>query len=312
MYNDTIKVSNKIISDTDLLDIFQKMNEEMIENEKICKKEQLKNEMFEREYQHWTAKSFEGSFKCTFNFYDDTNITVDNYNSFITLFNNRLHEIKDMFVRYHFRYYIQHGRESDFVTQHINMSIYEHKMNIDVSLSSADKKMDDVFKLIKSKILNAPEKYDRIIKKKNFICSKIGFAFGIFPSLIVCTLLAFIPTVRNLYGMTYVLFPFLSVFLAFFIGNTFFSGKLGRLYFTISPKQMYAGWDSLNHKSTYKDDIDDFISKSEIIIGKNVDNLKNRKEIVDLENKYSRIIPIGLGALLVLSIVVIILGKVII
>lgn len=32
MYNDTIKVANKIITDTDLLRIFEKMNEEVLEN----------------------------------------------------------------------------------------------------------------------------------------------------------------------------------------------------------------------------------------------------------------------------------------
>ena len=37
MYNDTIKVANKIISDTDLLDIFQRMDEEIRENIQICK-----------------------------------------------------------------------------------------------------------------------------------------------------------------------------------------------------------------------------------------------------------------------------------
>ena len=35
MYNDTIKVANKIISDTDLADIFQRMDEELKENQVI-------------------------------------------------------------------------------------------------------------------------------------------------------------------------------------------------------------------------------------------------------------------------------------
>ena len=100
MYNDTIKVANKIISETDLADIFQRMNDEIKENEQICRQEKMQNEKYEWDYQHWTTKDFEGEFKCEFNFYDDTNITVDNYNSFITLFNNRLHEVKDMWIRY--------------------------------------------------------------------------------------------------------------------------------------------------------------------------------------------------------------------
>ena len=38
MYNDTLKVANKIITDLDLARIFEKMNEEMLENQKICRR----------------------------------------------------------------------------------------------------------------------------------------------------------------------------------------------------------------------------------------------------------------------------------
>lgn len=311
MYNDTIKVANKIISDTDLADIFQRMDEELRENIQICKQETAQNERYKREYQNWTVKSFDGTFKCTFNFYDDTNITVDNYNAFITIFNNRLHEVKDMWVRYHYNYWIQHGSDQKMVSQSINMNIYEHKMDIEVNLSSNDKKMNDIYQLIKEKILKAPERYDRIIKKKSSITNKIGFALGVIPSLIICTLLVFVPTIRQIYGMTYVLYPIAVVILAFLIGNTVFSGTLDRLYSTITPKQKYAGYDFTNHKSIYKDDIDDFVSTSEIIIGKNIDNIKHRKEIVELEEKYSRYIPTELIVLLVLSVIMILVGKLI-
>ena len=277
MYNDTIKVANKIISDTDLADIFQRMDEELKENQQICRQETMQNEKYERKYQHWTTKDFDGSFTCTFNFYDDTNVTVDNYPVFITIFNNRLHEVKDMWVRYNCHYWIQNGNDQKMVSQHINMSIYEYKMDIEVNLSSDDKKMDDIYQLIKEKILYAPERYDRVIKKKSSITNKIGFALGIIPSLVICTLLVFVPAIKQIYGMTYVLFPIATIILAFMIGNTVFGGKLDRLYSTIVPEKKYAGYDSTNYKSIYKDDIEKFVETSEIIIGKNIDNIKNRK-----------------------------------
>lgn len=309
MYNDTIKVANKIISDTDLADIFQRMDEELKENQQICRQETMQNEKYERKYQHWTTKDFDGSFTCTFNFYDDTNVTVDNYPVFITIFNNRLHEVKDMWVRYNCHYWIQNGNDQKMVSQHINMSIYEYKMDIEVNLSSDDKKMDDIYQLIKEKILHAPERYDRVIKKKSSITNKIGFALGMIPSLVICTLLVFVPAIKQIYGMTYVLFPIATIILAFMIGNTVFGGKLDHLYSTIVPEKKYAGYDSTNYKSIYKDDIEKFVETSEIIIGKNIDNIKNRKEIAELEKKYSSYIPKELIALLVLSIVMILVGK---
>ena len=309
MYNDTIKVANKIISESDLMDIFQRMNDEIKENEQICRQETMQNEKYERDYQHWTTKDFQGTIKCTFNFYDDTNITVDNYNAFITVFNNRLHEVKDMWLRYSYSYWIQNGRDQKMISQHINMNIYEYKMDIEVNLSSDDKKMDDVYQLIKEKILKAPERYDRVIKKKSSITNKIGFALGMIPSLVICTLLVFVPAIRQIYGMTYVLFPIAVVILAFMIGNTVFGGKLDRLYSTIVPEKKYDHYDTSSGRSVYKDDIDKFVGTSEIIIGKNINNINNRKEIVNLEKKYSGYIPTELIALLVLSIIMILVGK---
>ncbi len=312
MYNDTIKVANKIISDSDLMDIFQKMNEEMLESQKISNQEILQNEKFEREYQNWTMKNFEASFKCTFNFYDDTTITVDNYNTFMPIFNTRLQEVKDMWVRYDFSYWIEHGRDfSKSVRQYINMNIYENKMDIEVNLSSEDDKMDDVFQLIKEKITNAPEKYDRLIKKKNAITNKVTFALGIIPSIIICTLLVFVPAVRYAYSMTFVLFPIATLILGFMIGTTFFERKIDNLYANITPPKKYAGYDSKNMKSIYKDDIDEYLNTSEIIIGKNINNLENRNKITELEKKYGKFIPKELLVILVLSIIVVILGKLI-
>ena len=92
-------------------------------------------------------------------------------------------------------------------------------------------------------------------------------------------------------------------------GGTIFGGKLDRLYSTIVPDKKYAGYDTTNYKSIYKDDIDDYVQKSEIIIGKNINNVKNRKEIEELEIKYSKYIPIEMIAILVLSLLMILVGK---
>lgn len=310
MYNDTIKVANRIISDDDLRCIFQKMDDELRKNTQLANQEVQRNQGVESFNQNWTMKNFSGSIKCTFNFYDDTNITVDNYNTFITIFNSRIHEIKDMWVRNHYNYWIKNGSEMKSVSHSIMMNIYEHKMSIDVNLCSEDNKMQEIYELIKSKILAAPEKYDRLIKKKSLITNKIIFGLGLIPSLIVCTTLAFIPVIGNAYSVTYILYPFIVLILGFLIGNFVVGGKVTRLYIPLSPKQKYAGYDVNKGTSVYKDDIDDYVNKSEIIIGKNVDNISNRNKIKDLEEKYGKFLPKELLALLILSIIVVIIGRI--
>lgn len=302
MYNDTIKVANKIISDKDLEEIFQKMFDALQENVKINKQEKILNQRYDSDYQHWTVKDFEGVFKVTVDFYDDTSIFFDNYNNFITIFNSRLDEIKCMYVTYRYSYCIKNGRELKFINKTISMNVYENKMNIDINLSSDDKKMFDVYDLIKEKILNAPEKYDMIIKKKSSITSRVAFALGLIPSLIICTLLLFIPTIRQIFFEIYVLYPIIVILFGFIIGGTVFGGKLDSLYSTIIPKKKY-----VSYHSRYEDDIDEYIQSGEIIIGNNINNLKNRKEIADIDSKYSKYIPVELIIILIISLIIILL-----
>ncbi len=312
MYGNTIKVANKILTDKDLEEIFFKIYEEMKMCQTQCKNETMQNERYEREYQKWTVKDYKGYFKVDVNFYDDTNISFDNFHNFMSIFNSRLHEIKNFYLRYSANYYRKlEGQQETYILQNINLDVYEDKMHVDVNLNSEDKIMNQIYDMIKQKILSAPEKYDKVIKKKSSIINKVSFAIGAIPTIIVLTLLIFVPTIRQIYAMTFVLYPLACLLLSFVIGNTFCSGKFNKLYKNIVPKQKYVGYDSKNNKSIYKDDIDSYIETSEILIGKNIDNLKNRNEIKILEEKYSKYLPIEILVILILSFLVVLIGRII-
>jgi len=245
MYNDTIKVANKIITDKDLFEIFSLMNEKLIKFKKISQAEEMQNRMLESSYQRWTFRDNGSGLSFDVNFYDDTNIKFDNYNNFISVFNSRLHKIKNIWARFHISYSISSPEtRSEWYNQHIYMNIYETKLDIDVSLSSEDKKIDDVYEFIKNKVLNAQPKYDTVIKKKSSINTIVGLAIGFIPALIITTLLLLVPTIRHIFADSYVLYPICCILLAFFIGGTMGSAKLDRLYKSISPEQKYAGYDS--------------------------------------------------------------------
>lgn len=311
MYNDTIKVANKIISYDDLFEIFSFMNEKLLYYKKIFHQEEMKNKMLEYRYQIWTFQDSDSSLMFNVSFYDDTSIKFDNYNNFLTAFNNRLDEIK--YIRVHFRLSysvsLPDGKK-EYYNQHISMDIFETKMNIDVSLSSVDKKIDDVYQLIKKKILTAPEKYDVVVRKKSIISFVVELAIGLIPALIITTLLLFISNIRQLFVTSYVLYPICCFMLAFLIGKVIGSMKIDDLYQNIIPEKKYVGYDSANSRSIYKDDIDKYVQTSEILIGKNVDNLKCREKIMKYYNKYKKYIPFELGILVVLSILVLFLGEI--
>lgn len=309
MYNDTIKVANKIISYNDLFEIFSKMQEKLVQLKKINDTEKMKNRMLDYKYQNWTFKDNGSKLTFDVNFTDDTSVKFDNYNNFISIFNSRLDEIKYIYVHYSINYTTEReGQRSEYYNQHISMTIREDKMDIDVSLSSNDDKINDIYELIKSKVLNAPPKYDKVIQKKSSINTIVGLAIGFIPALIITTLLLFVPTIRQIYAMGYVVYPIASVILAFAIGGTIGSSKLDRWYKSINPEQKYAGYDSTNYKSIYKDDIDSYVKSSEILIGKNANNLDCRKNILDCYEKYKKYIPYEIGVMLLMSVIVLFLG----
>ncbi len=304
MYNDTIKVANKIITADDLFDIFSKMQEKLMNLKKISDSEKIKNEMLKYEYQVWTFKDFNSSLKFYVDFHDDTSIKFDNYNSFISIFNNRLQEIKSINVEFYLSYEIQkENMSSELKHQSINMWIYEDKASIDVSLLSDDDQINDVYEFIKSKILSAPEKYDMVIKNKSKIIMVVGMAFGFILALIISTLLLLVPDIRRIFAVSFVLYPILSLFLAFMIGEIIGSIKLNNYYESINPEKKYVGYDMNKGESIYKDDIDKYVETSEILIGKNVNNLNCRKEILENYEKYKKFIPYELGVMFILSII---------
>ena len=308
MYNDTIKVANKIITNSDLEEIFSIMQEKLVYYRKVSANEELQNRLLEYQFQRWTFKDNNSALVFTVNFYDDTTIKFDNYENFMSIFNTRLDEIKDIGVRFTISYGVKNERQNDYYHQAISMWIYENKMDIEVSLKSDDKKLDDVYEYIKNKILCAPAKYDEVIKNKSSINTKVGFAIGMIPGLIISTLLLLIPTIRHMFAISYVFYPICVLLLAMFIGFTIGGSKLNGLYKKIQPEQKYAGYDSNKGKSIYKDDIDKYIETSEIFIGKNVDNLNCRRQIMEVYKKYKSYLLPEFGIMLISSIVVLFLG----
>lgn len=311
MYNDTIKAENKIISSDDLTQIFQLMGETLKKYLKVSQLEEMQNRMLDTPYQNYTFKDEGSKMKVTVDFYDNTNITFDNYDNFMGIFYSRIDEIKTMDVYYTLSYTVitpEPNRSRNFYSQSIQMHINENKLDITLNLKSEDPKLDEVYNLIKNKVLSAPEKYDDVIRRKSKITNTVTFGVGLIPGMVIAALLLFVPVVNNIFFKGYVVYPIVAVFIAYMIGSMFSSSKLDKYYNPIMPNKKYAGYDSTNYKSIYKDDIDSFVGTSEILIGKKVNNLENRRMIRTEYEKYKTLIPKELIALLVATVIVIIIG----
>ncbi len=309
MYNDTIKAENKIITHENLYAIFQAMGETLNRYKKIHEMEVQKNQMLDYAYQEYSFKDLGSRMKVIVDFYDNTNITFDNYENFMSIFYSRLDEIKSMNVSFSLSYEVRRPAPNKFTNnyyQHINMYITENKMEIELKLSSEDRKLDEIYQVIKNTIVNAPQKYDTVIKEKSRISNTVSLASGMIPAMIVSAILVFIPVIGSIFLHGFIVYPVCSFILAFIIGGTFSSSKIDKFYSTIMPEKVYSGYS--NGKSVYKDDVEKFIGTSEILIGKKVNNLSNRESIKKEYEKCKEILPRNLIILGVASVIVIVIG----
>ena len=310
MYNESLKVANKIITDQDLGEIFSKMHEECEKYQKQAKYEIQKNSVLSYSYQTWTMKEYRSVLTFDVDFTDSTNIRFDNYVNFSSIYNTRLSEIKRIIVNCGLHYYVKNPGDNDkYFHPSIYMVITEKQMEIDVHLSSEEDKLIETFRLIKDKILNAPIKYDNLVSKREKIISKITFGYGVTPAIIIATLLTLIPFIKDLYVMSYIGYPLLCLILSYLIGGLMLTGKLERLYASIRPESKFDSYDVKRDTYRYVDNIDEFLESSEIMIGKNHANTQKREEIINLEKKYSKKIPIGIIIIIIITIIIIALLK---
>lgn len=304
MYNESINTNNKIISTDLILNIFGRMNE-LIKSytSKANREEQTYNSLsFENQLNMKREFSnFMSDFSFTVDFYDSTNITFNNYESFMAIFNSRLHEIRSIISNFSISYLDVNNK---ICSNSINLMIFENSFDIRVAIDNSNNEMTELFNYIKSSIYGAPEKYDFVMKNKSKICFLYTFALGSIVAIILSVILVCMPPVFSiLTGGYWMLFPVICLMLGYFLGTLLFSGSISNLYRNIDMEKIYDGYDPNTFESKYKSDKNSYINSSEVIIGKNIDNLSNRNKIKDLYYEKKKYIKFELIAIVVITLI---------
>lgn len=304
MYNESINTNNKIISTDLILNIFGRMNE-LIKSytSKANKEEQTYNSLsFENQLNMKREFSnFISDFSFTVDFYDSTNITINNYESFMGIFNSRLHEIRSIISNFSISYFDVNNKSC---SNSINLMIFENSFDIRVAIDNSNNEMTELFNYIKNSIYGAPEKYDFVMKNKSKICFLYTFALGSIVAIILSVILVCMPPVFSiLTGGYWMLFPVICLIFGYFLGTLLFSGSISNLYKNIDVEKIYDGYDPNTFESKYKSDKSSYINSSEVIIGKNIDNLSNRNKIKDLYYEKKKYIKFELIAIVVITLI---------
>lgn len=308
MYNESIDTNNKIISSDLILNIFDKMNE-------LIKSYTLKANIEDQTYNSLSFENqlnmkrkfniFISNFSFTVDFYDSTNITINSYENFIGIYNSRLHEIKSIISNFSISYFDINNKHC---SNSINLMIFENSFDVRVDIDTSNTEMSDLFNFIKTSIYEAPEKYDFVIKNKNKICFSYTFALGSIIAIIISAILACMPPVFSVLTNGYwMLFPVCCLILGYFLGTLLFSCSISNLYKNIDMEKIYDGYDPNTYESKYKADKHSYINSSEVIIGKNIDNLTNRNKIKDLYYDKKRYIKYELIAIAVITLMLLLI-----
>lgn len=309
-------ISNKIITANDLQRIFDEINSCLTKAQQQFDAEATQNHYLPRNSQSWSMQFFHTTLNASITFSDHTERSYDNYRDFIDTFKHRPGSIKriSLLSSIHYtdsrKYNAASGTGGRHVNARLSLFINEDSLSIRYEDAGDSRMLDSAYILIQSIISQAPERYDRTIKSRDFINMKIGFAMTAIPIAILMALLCIAPTMRSIYAHAYVLYPLATLSIAVVAGAFIGANRTERFYRNLLPRQHYERYDHNKHQLVYSDDISDYTKKGEVLIGQNVDNLRNRQSIQALEKKSLVVIPVCLVATAILSIVVIIIGKV--
>ncbi len=302
--NNSEEIKNKIITYETLKDIFYKLNDVFSYWINVYKNEEQKNKMVAYNYQRWSFKNTGSEFTFNVHFKDNSRMRFEKFENFIGILETRLEEIEGINTFLNLSYAVDDGNMHKLYHQTINLTMYENEVKIRANLDSNDRKLEEVYNYIREQINSSQDRYDDVIRNKNKIKLTTGIAIGFIPSIILSTLLILVASVKELFKESFVMYPVIVLFLTYFFGMIIGNSIFENLYKNINPKQKYIGYDSSNHRSMYKDDIDKYRDSSEVLIGKNINNIKDRKEIIDIYNKYKIFISKELIILLICSLII--------
>ena len=255
MNGNTIIVANKIITSEDLFAMFQLMNNNVKKYQRIYEEEKLSNKKYEYNDQTWTVGNLNVNQYMVVTFNDNSKINYDNYDKFMNVLYERIEDV----VFINFGYDLVYAKIKNGECKNIMQGMgFEDRFEINLNTANDDDRVADIYNEIKTIIDDAPEKYDRVIKRKNFISNKMGVGVGLLFSIILSTTLLNVTKVKKIYTSNFAIYPACTFALGLVLGIILFSTFFKRLYKNLIPKHY--------NKEMYK-------KSCEIHIGKNTNSL---------------------------------------
>lgn len=183
---------------------------------------------------------------------------------------------------------------------YIHLVVTENLIEVIYSGYDMNSSLKDTYLFIKGIFNNCVDRYDWVVKNYYLVSYVVTNSYSYIYGTGICLLLMILKTIRGFYG-SIIGFLLIDLIISFVIGKLLFNNVITSLYGSILPNKKNVGYEKGGYKIV--NDIDNYTEYSEIIMGKNSFNLKNREEILELYNNRKNIFIKEIGIIIGLSII---------
>lgn len=266
-------------------------------------REKAENERFENSYQKWNYYLLTSSCSYTIYYTNGRDVKYERTADFDNIVKHQAASIKSIYAHFNASYHrYNQGTMSEAIRASVSVFVYPHRLDYSRNIDPEDKNIQQCFDEFERGLSSLPPKNDRIIKQKELIQMKVGYAMGLVPAIILVTASAFVPMLHPFYQKFFWVFPLIILLLGFVFGIFLGAMMLDRSYRVLIPKK-YAGYNANTRSSYYNDDLNKFNSECDIMIGEMAGSESERRYITETEKKFSKLILPLLGAVAVLSLI---------
>jgi len=299
-----INAVNKIISVDALVGIFEAIEQADQTMKEAAAREVQENEPLIYQKQNFKAEGYRMGFNARVTLKNESRLECKTPRDLINYLKTRAFEAEGIFVFVDFHYNERAPeKKTVFHSEEIVMSIREQTFGVKYSMYNAAA-VNQIIHKIQQTIAEAPEKMTDVMANQPIVISKIGLGVGLIPGMLLACIGFAVPQFRTFYGQIPGIFFLISLVLGVAVGILIAAKMVEPLYHSIVGRQRYAGYNKKTHQSMYRDDMDDYSSTAEVLIGSKVDGLRKRQKLDEYQKKFGKLILPELLVVLVASVIV--------
>lgn len=279
-----IKVSNKIISIETIKKIAVYLQKQCETYGMLIKKDKLRNEPLNYNDRKYEYEGNDPYINYTIETLNGKIMTERNYDWFLNMLEDNKN-IKHIRIYQYISFSATGNNVGEYIFKHLSTDIdfYEDRVNIIVDGKELESEVQKTYSNLRDILDSCIVKYDKTIKNRKIRMQSFYISTGLIFAYIAMILLYLNIDKISEIVMEYVMNKYVLVgahlAIAIIIGNLFGSIYMNKLYEYLLPERKYSHYNESSRKNIYIDNIEEYIEKNEVQIGKFYNSIKRRNEV---------------------------------